>query len=157
AGDQRALDRVVNTLYEDLHQLAQHFMRAESAGHTLQPTALVHEAYVRLIDQRETAWQDRAHFLAIASQAMRRVLVDHARARKTAKRGGECKTIQLTEAEPDMAAAEVDLILLDDAMHRLAQINPVQARLVEMRYFGGLTIEEASQVLAVPKRTLDRE
>ena len=156
-GDDSAVDRILPLVYQDLHALAATFLHDERAGHTLQPTALVNEAYLKLVDQRQTGWRDRTHFFAIASQAMRRVLVDHARSRGRAKRGGG-KVRAIVEA--DMVFSDdpaEDILALDDALSRLAGINAQAARIVEMRCFGGLTIEQAARVLGTSESTIDRQ
>ena len=156
-GDGAAVDRILPLVYQDLHALAGAFLKGERAGHTLQPTALVSEAYLRLIDQRGTDWNDKAHFMAIAVQAMRRVLVDHARTRNRAKRGrGRVRAI----IDADMVFVDdpgEDIIALDDALTRLASINSQAARIVEMRCFGGLTIEQGARLLGVSESTVERE
>lgn len=158
-GDSSAADQLMPAVYEELRHQAERAMRREGSEHTLQPTALVHESYLRLVDQRRVAWRNRAHFFAIASTVMRRILVDHARARLTAKRGGGAAPITLAGvADGDGAgAAEVDLLALHDALDRLASLDPEQARLVELRYFGGLTIEETADALGVSPATVKRE
>jgi len=142
-----------------LRRIAAGYLRRERDGHTLQPTALVNEAYMRLVDQRDVTWQNRAHFLGIAAQVMRRILVDHARARLTAKRGGGVAPITLAGAAHGGAQEtdDVDLLALHDALERLAALDPEQARLVELRYFGGLTIEETAEALGVSPATVKRE
>jgi RNA polymerase sigma factor (TIGR02999 family) len=160
AGDRGDFNDLLEAVYDDLRGLAGHHLAMERRDHTLQPTALVHEAYLRLIDQRNVQWQDRAHFFAIASQMIRRILVDHARSRKASKRGGGAQRLPLSEL-PELSAGGagdmVDLVDLDDALQRLARISPVQSDIVELRYFGGLTIEEIAKVTDKGKRTIDRE
>jgi RNA polymerase sigma factor (TIGR02999 family) len=158
-GDQSAADRLVAAVYEELHRQAGRAMRREGGEHTLQATALVHESYLRLVDQRRVEWRNRAHFFAIASTVMRRVLVDHARARLTAKRGGGVVPITLAGAGHGGAPEtdDVDLLALHEALERLAALDPEQARLVELRYFGGLTIEETAEALGVSPATVKRE
>ena len=158
-GDQSAADRLVAAVYDELRRQADRAMRREGGAHTLQATALVHESYLRLVDQRQVEWRNRAHFFAIASTVMRRILVDHARARLTAKRGGGVVPITLAGAahggphETD----DVDLLALHEALERLAALDADQARLVELRYFGGLTIEETAEALGVSPATVKRE
>ncbi len=154
--DPAARDALVPIVYDELHRLAHHYMRAERAGHTLQTTALVHEAYLRLVDVERMQWRDRAHFFAMAATMMRRILVDHARASARDKRGGG---VAMTSIDDGIAAPprDVDVIALDDALERLATIDQRQARLVELRYFGGLTIEEAAAALGVSAGTVKRE
>lgn len=158
-GDQSAADRLVGAVYDELRRQAERAMRREGGEHTLQATALVHESYLRLVDQRRVEWRNRAHFFAIASTVMRRILVDHARARLTAKRGGGVVPITLAGAAHGGAQEtdDVDLLALHEALERLAQLDPEQARLVELRYFGGLTIEETAEALDVSPATVKRE
>jgi RNA polymerase sigma factor (TIGR02999 family) len=161
AGDPSAGEHVLPAIYEALRTQAARVMRQEGSGHTLQPTALVHEAYLRLVDQRRAAWRDRVHFLAVAAHVMRRILVDHARRRHAAKRGGPAPLLTLGAIDPpDGAAADdgaVDLLAVHAALERLAAFDPEQARLVELRYFAGLTIEEAATALGVSPATVKRE
>jgi len=159
-GDQSAADRLVPAVYDELHRRAERAMRREGGDHTLQATALVHESYLRLVDQRRVEWRSRAHFFAIAATVMRRILVDHARARLAAKRGGGAAPITLAGAGEGAAADgadEVDLLALHEALERLAVLDPEQARLVELRYFGGLTIDETADALGVSPATVKRE
>ena len=151
-----AVDRLLPVVYDELRALAQRFLRREKRNHTLQPTALVHEAYLRLIDQREAKWQDRAHFCAIAAQAIRRVLIDHARARKRQKRGGDRVRVTLSAATPIFVGKDTDLLALDEALERLAETEPLGARIVEMRFFGELTVEEVAEVLDMSDRSVRR-
>jgi RNA polymerase sigma-70 factor (ECF subfamily) len=153
AGDRSAAERLFPLVYEELRALASASMKHEPIGHTLQPTAVVHEAFLRLIDQRKTDWRDRAHFMAIAAQAIRRVLIDYARRRQAAKRGGDRCRITLHEAVTSNQR-EIDLAALDEALDRLAGLNDRQARVVELRFFGGLSIEEAAHVLDVSRATV---
>lgn len=142
-GDESAAAQLMPAIYADLHQQAARAMRREGDEHTLQATALVHEAYLRLVDQRRASWQNRAQFFGVAAQMMRRVLVDHARAHYAEKRGGHLQQITLSDADPAFAAGDdhgVELLALHDALERLAALDPELARLVELRYFGGLTI-----------------
>jgi RNA polymerase sigma factor (TIGR02999 family) len=158
-GDQSAADRLVPAVYDELRRHAERAMRREGVEHTLQATALVHESYLRLVDQRRVEWRNRAHFFAIASTVMRRILVDHARARLTAKRGGGAVPVSLAGAEPATPEGtdEADLLALHEALEKLAALDPDQARLVELRYFGGLTIEETAEALSVSPATVKRE
>jgi RNA polymerase sigma factor (TIGR02999 family) len=158
-GDRSAADRLVPAVYEELRRQAERAMRREGSEHTLQATALVHESYLRLVDQRRVEWRNRAHFFAIAATVMRRILVDHARARLTAKRGGGVAPITLAGAEHGgpQETDDVDLLALHEALERLAALDPDQARLVELRYFGGLTIEETAAALDVSPATVKRE
>jgi RNA polymerase sigma factor (TIGR02999 family) len=155
-GDLAARDRLFPLVYGDLRRRAAHYLRREPRGHTLQPTALVHEAYLRLAGPKRMAWTGRAHFLAVASQAMRRVLVDHARSKRAGKRWGHRVQVPLEEGAATSQPREVDLILLDESLDELASFSPGQARLVELRYFGGLTTEEAADVLGVSHDTVQR-
>ena len=132
-------------------------MRREDAGHTLQATALVHEAYLRLIDQRRVVWQNRAQFLGVAAQVMRRILVDHARAVQAEKRGGQQFAVSLTEAEGFGASPDLDVLRVNEALERLAALDEQQARIVELRFFGGLTIEEAAEAMRVSHATVERD
>jgi len=156
-GDAAALDQLVPAGYEELRRQTQRYLRRERPGHTLQTTGLVHEAYLRLVDQRQADWQNRAQFFGVAAQMMRRVLVDHARSKRAAKRGGS--GIQVTLEDATAAAKErgVDLLELDEALTRLAALDPQQARVVELRYFTGLGIDETAQVLGVSPATVKRE
>ncbi|HEX8068831.1 MAG TPA: sigma-70 family RNA polymerase sigma factor [Pyrinomonadaceae bacterium] len=156
-GDRAALDRLLPLVYEELRRLAHRYMRRERPGHSLQTTALVNEAYLRLVDQTRVRWQGRAHFYGIAAQMMRRVLVDHARARGYAKRGGAAQHVPLDEALVVSAARADEVVALDDALKTLAEIDQRKAQLVELRFFGGLSIEEAAAVLQVSPGTVMRE
>ena len=157
-GSQKALDRLMPLVYTELRTIARRYLSHESPSHTLQSTALVHEAYLRLVGQRSVNWQNRSHFFGIAAQMMRRILVDHARHQHRAKRGGDVPKLSLDEAmtvaEPQ---ADVDLLALDDALTSLSAIDPRGARIVELRFFSGLTIEETADVLAVSSGTIKRE
>jgi len=144
-------------VYNELRRLAQRYMRNERPNHTLQPTALVHEAYLRLVGQRAVSWQGRAHFFGVAAQLMRRVLVDHARAQHAEKRGGNESRVELDEALAPSKEKTVELLALDEALNRLAKRDPRQARIVEMRFFGGLSEEETARVLDVSTRTVKRD
>lgn len=156
SGQEGAAEALVPLVYAELHALAVHFMRGERDDHTLQPTVLVHDAYLRLVGQRDTSWQSRSHFFGIAAQAMRRILVDHARRTRAAKRdGGE--RVTLDESVADRSGRTVDLIALDDALARLAALDPRQARVVELRYFSGLDIEQTAAVLGVSPATVKRD
>ena len=151
-----ASDKLAGMVYRELHDLAVHYMRGERSDHTLQPTALVHDAYLRLIDQRHVSWQNRAHFYGIAAQAMRRILVDHARRKHSAKRdGGE--RVTLDESVVDAADKSIDLLALDDALQQLAALDARQAQVVELRFFGGLNIEECAEALGVSVATVNRD
>jgi RNA polymerase sigma-70 factor (ECF subfamily) len=156
-GDQAALDELLPLIYQELHRMARRHLGRERGGHTLQTTALVHEAYLRLIDQQGVGWQNRAHFFAIAAQMMRRILVDHARARHYQKRGGGAQQVSFDEAlvVSDERAAEV--VALDEALMGLAEFDPRKSQIVELRFFGGLSIEETAEVLGVSPGTVMRD
>lgn len=156
-GNEVALSKLLPLVYDELHQLAARYMRRERRGQTLQTTALVHEAYVRLVKQRHLAWDNRGHFMAIAANLMRQILVERARARQTLKRGGA--PIRITYDESMAAAADrsVDLLALDEALARLESIDPGRARIVELRFFGGLTVEETAQALGISPATVKRQ
>ena len=156
-GKQAALDELMPLVDRELHRLAHHYMRQERAGHTLQTTALVNEAYLRLIDQRQVHWKNRAHFFALSAQLMRRILVDHARKRKYAKRGGDAQQITFDEAMIVSAKRGDDLVALDDALDRLAAIDVRKSKVIEMRFFGGLTAEETAEALGVSSLTVKRD
>ena len=156
-GDQAAFDRLVPLVYEELHGLARRYMNREHAGHTLQTTALVNEAYLRLAGQTRMRWQNRAHFSAIAAQMMRRILVDHARKRLYAKRGGELLRVSLAEADGLSEGRAADVAALDEALKSLAELDPQQSRVVELKFFGGLTIEETAEVLGLSHDMVKRE
>ncbi len=156
-GDKAALDKLMPLIYEELRQLARHYMNRERVGHTLQTTALVNEAYLRLINRKQVHWQNRAHFFAIAAHLMRSILVDHARSHAYAKRGGGARKISLDEALAVSQQRAADVVALDDALKRLAEIDPQQSRIVELKFFGGLTIEETAEVLALSPATIKRE
>ena len=155
-GDRRALDRLLPLVYAELRRVATRQLRRERAGHTLQPTALVHEAYLRLVEQRNVDWQNRAHFYGVAAQVMRRILVDHARRQTARKRGNGAQRVPIEDIA-DRAAIEVPVLALDYALGRLEQIDPGLAQIVELRAFGGLTIDEVAHVLKVSPSTAKRE
>jgi len=157
SGDREAMDRLMPIVYDELRRLAAGYLKGERPGHTLQPTALVHEAYLRLVRQDRVEWQNRAHFFGIAASMMRRVLVDHARRRQAEKRdaGGFRLTLQLGEAFE--AARDPELLELDQALGRLERLDADQARVVELRFFGGLTVEETAVVLGISTATVKRE
>ena len=156
-GDESAVDKLMPLVYDELHRLAHHYMARERAGHTLQTTALVHEAYMRLIESDRVEWQDRTHFFAIAARVMRRILVDFARRRGYRKRGGDIQKVSLDEALVVGFEPDEDLVRLDDALNALAAFDSRKARVVELRYFGGLSVEEAAQVLKVAPITIIRD
>ncbi|MEP7071297.1 MAG: sigma-70 family RNA polymerase sigma factor [Verrucomicrobiota bacterium] len=144
-------------VYEELRQLARQYLRRERSGHTLQATGLVHEAYLRLVDQTTTKWQDRAHFFAVAAQAMRRILVDYARKHAAEKRGGKMEKITFNEDLVPSAGPNIDFVALDDALRSLAAFDPRQSQIVELRFFGGLSVEEVAEILDISDRTVKRE
>ena len=156
-GDKTALDKLMPLIYEELRRLAHRYMSRERAGHTMQTTALVNEAYVRLINRKNVHWQDRAHFFAIAAELMRTILVDHARSHATAKRGGGAHKLSLEEALVVSHERAAEVVALDEALNALAVIDPKQSRIVELRFFGGLTIEETAEVLDLSAATIKRE
>jgi RNA polymerase sigma factor (TIGR02999 family) len=156
-GDQTALEKLTPLVYQELGRLARGYMGHERAGHTLQTTALVHEAYLRLVDSSRVRWQNRAHFFAVSAQLMRRILVDFARARQYQKRGGEAVRVSLAEAFEVAEGQEADLVALDDALHSLAAVDPRKSRVVELRFFGGLSVEETAEVLQVSPDTVMRD
>ena len=156
-GNQQALEALVPLIYKELRNLAHNFLYRERLGHTLQTTALVHEAYLKLIDQNDARWQNRAHFFAIAAQAMRRILIDSARKHAAAKRGGPQAELSLDELADIALEPDINLLKLDEALNQLAKIDPRQSRIVELRYFGGLTIEETAEVISVSPATVKRE
>lgn len=152
-----ASPRLITLVYDELHRLARHQMRHERPDHTLQATALVHEAYLRLVNQPERTWQNRAHFIAVAAQVMRRILVDYARARRTSKRGSAPQKIPLEEPLVFTEEQSDDLVSLDEALERLAQFDERQSRVVELRFFGGLTVDETAEVLGISSKTVKRD
>jgi RNA polymerase sigma factor (TIGR02999 family) len=156
AGDQRALEALIPLVYSELRRIAQHHLRQERTDHTLQSTALVHEAYLRLTKQERVSIENRAHFLAVASRLMRQILVDHARGHRAAKRGQGYK-IELNEANSAQPGPSLDLVALDDALNELARLDVQQARIVELKFFGGLSIEDTAQAVGVSKTTIKRE
>ena len=156
-GDQQALDRLTPLVYGELRRLAARYLRRERSDHTLQSTALVHEAYLRLIDQKHVRWQNRAHFFGVAAQMIRRILVDHARGKQAAKRGAGGWKLSLDEAIATPEQRDLDLVALDDALGGLAKIDPQQSRVVELRFFAGLSIEETAEVLRISPATVKRD
>jgi RNA polymerase sigma factor (TIGR02999 family) len=155
--DKQGLDRMLPVLYEELHRLAAHYLSREATGHTLQPTALVHEAYLRLVDQRRVDWRNRAQFLGLAAGMMRRILVNHARDRAARKRGGDPERVSLSLVESPSGRPDIELIALEDALQRLAELDERKSRVVELKFFGGLTIEEIAEVLQISGATVERE
>lgn len=156
-GDKAALDKLVPVVYQELRRLAAYYMRRERPGHTLQTSALVNEAYMRLVDYSQMRWQSRAHFFAVAAQAMRRILVEHARKRHFAKRGGGAVKVSFDEAAIVSQEQAADLVALDDALTSLEAMDERKARIVELRYIGGLNIEETAEVLGISPATVQRE
>jgi RNA polymerase sigma factor (TIGR02999 family) len=156
-GEQQALDELIPLVYAELHRLARRYMGRERNAHTLQPTALVHEAYERLIDLKHVTWQNRAHFFGVSAQLMRRILVDYARSRRYSKRVGEWRQIPLNEAVTIFRDRSTDIVALDDAMRVLAGIDPRKERVVEMRFFGGLSIKEIAEVLDISQESVLRD
>jgi RNA polymerase sigma factor (TIGR02999 family) len=156
-GRVEALDRLLPRIHAELRRLAASYLRRERPNHTLQPTALVNEAFLKLVDQRAVKWHNRAHFFGIAAQAMRRILVDHARSRAAGKRGDGQPPLPLDDALVSTAMPSIDLIALDQALTRLARLDPQQSRVVELRFFGGLTLEETAEVLHLSAATVGRE
>jgi RNA polymerase sigma factor (TIGR02999 family) len=156
-GDKAALDRLYELVYDELHRLAHRYMSRENPGHTMQTTALVNEAYLRLANVEDLKWQDRAHFFAVSANVMRRILIDGARARRAERRGGDELPIALDDAPEIAQKSDPDLIALDDALHELAKVNERQSKVVELRYFGGLSVEEAAEVLKVSPDTVMRD
>ena len=154
AGDQAALDKLMPLVYAELHRLAKRHMGREHAGHTLQTSALVNEAYMRLVDAHGVRWQNRAHFFAVSAQIMRRILVDFARARQNLKRGGGAQQVTLDEGLVVSPERGADLLALDEALEKLASLNPRQSKVVELRYFGGLNEEEVAEALSVSPRSV---
>jgi len=156
-GDKQALDGLMPLVYDELHRIASRYLRRERQGHTLQTTALINEAYMRLVDQNRVSWQSRAHFFGVAAQMMRRILVDHARSHLYAKRGGGAQKLTLDEAIATPQERDLDLVALDDALTTLAEIDPQQGRIIELRFFGGLTIDETAEVLSISPATVKRD
>lgn len=156
-GDESALEQLVPLVHGELRRIAHSYMRGERQGHTLQTTALVNEAYLKLVEQKHVRWQNRAHFLGIAAQAMRRILVDYARRRNYLKRGGGALQVTLGDAESLASERSNDLVAIDEALLSLAQIDPRRSQVVELRFFGGLSIEESAEVLKVSPTTVERD
>ena len=156
-GDQTALDQLMPLVYAELHRLAHRHIKKERPGHTLQTSALLNEAFLRLVDQRDVRWQSRAQFFGIAAQMMRRILVDHARAKGRAKRGGSDIRVSLDDANMIAKGADLDVIAIDEALERLAKIDEQQSRIVELRFFSGLTVEETAEVLKISPATVKRD
>ncbi len=157
SGDATALDELIPAVYQELRRMADRYLRLENPGHTLQPTALVHEAYLRLIDQQYVDWQNRAHFFGVAAQMMRRILVDHARAKHREKRGGEAIRLSLDDVINLSHERAADLIALDEALNTLAAVDERKSHVVEMRYFGGLSVAETARAMGVSPDTVMRD
>jgi RNA polymerase sigma factor (TIGR02999 family) len=156
-GDKAALDRLTPIVYDELRRMAHRYIQSERDGHTLQTTALVNEAYLRLAGQQKVDWQNRAHFFAVTAQVMRHILIDHARRRRYAKHGGEMQQVSLDEANVMSPERATELIALDDALDELQQLDPRKSRVVELRYFGGLSLEETAEVLEISLMTVRRD
>ena len=157
-GDQNALDKLMPLVYSELRRLAGNYLRRERQNHTLQPTALVNEAYLKLIDQRHARWQNRAQFFGVAAQLMRRILIDHARAHQAAKRGGsDQQRLSITSAGELGEKPDTDILALHEALNELTEIDPQQGRIVELKFFGGLSIEETAEVLGIGHATVERD
>jgi len=156
-GDQEALNKLMPLVYDELHKLASRYLRRERQDHTLQTTALVHEAYLKLVDQRNANWENRVQFFAVSAQLMRRILVDYARRHRASKRGGDLYRLSLDDALVSTEEKDAELLGLDEALDRLAAIDPQQSRVVELRIFAGLTLEETGQALNISPRTVRRE
>ena len=156
-GDEEALQKLMPLVYEQLHAAAHRYMMGERRGHTLQTTALVHEAYVRLVDIRRVKWQDRAHFFAVCAQVMRRILIDFARSRSYQKRGGAARQVNFDEALLVTVQPDWNLVAVDEALSRLAEVDPRKSRVVELRFFGGLGVKETAEVIKVSAETVMRD
>lgn len=156
-GNQTALDKLYPLVYDELHRMARRYMNRERKGHTLQTTALINEAYVRLVDQKHVHWENRAHFFAISAKIMRRILIDHARLHAYAKRGGGVQKVSLDETALIAGERASDLLLLDEALNRLAEVDPRRSQVVELRYFGGLNNDEIAGVLKISENTVTRD
>ncbi|NIT60400.1 MAG: sigma-70 family RNA polymerase sigma factor [Aliifodinibius sp.] len=157
SGDQEAFDRLFPLVYNQLRDIARHQLAREHSGHTLQKTELVHEVYLKLVDQTQIDWKNRAHFYAIATKAIRQILVDYARKKKAEKRGGDQKRITFEEEKIDLQQHAEDLIMLNDLIEKMANLDKRRSRVAEMRFFGGMTIREIAEILDVSTRTIDRD
>ena len=157
SGDKEALDKLTPLVYDELHRLAHQYLSRERPGHTLQTTALVNEAYLRLVEQKDVDWESRAHFFGVSAQVMRHILVDYARQHASAKRGGEFQKVQLDGDVMVSRERAAELVALDDAMQALHEVHPRRSKVVELRYFGGLNNKEASEVLKVSEATIERD
>jgi RNA polymerase sigma factor (TIGR02999 family) len=156
-GDKQAQEKLFQVVYNELHRQAARYLRNEQPGLSLQTTDLIHETYLRLIDQQHVDWQNRLHFFGISAQVMRRILVDHARSRQAAKRGGSAIRLPLEEAMVVLPEQDLDFVALDEALNRLAQMDPQQSQIVELRFFSGLSVEETAEVMSVSERTVKRD
>ncbi len=156
-GSRDAVDRLLPLVYDELRRIASDYLYRERADHTLQPTAIVHEAYLRLVNQQSAGWNDRTQFFAVAAKIMRRILVDHARSRKAAKRGGGKRKSEFDDALAVFEERAIDLVALDEVLNKLADVDERKSRVVELRFFGGLSVEETSRILNVPLRTVERD
>jgi RNA polymerase sigma-70 factor, ECF subfamily len=156
-GDRASADALLSLVYDELRKIAGQYLRKEKSGHTLQPTALVHEAYMKLIDISDISWNDRAHFFAVSASIMRRILVDHARGKLTEKRGGDIQRISLDDVDSFSDEPDIDLLAVDEALKELCKFDELQSRIVELRFFGGLTIEETAHVAGISPATVKRE
>lgn len=156
-GDQSALNKLMPIVYAELHRLAHHYMSRERPGHTIQTTALVNEAYLKLVDQRKTRWQNRSQFFAISAQLMRRILVDHARSHAYEKRGGGLRRVSLADVGDSSPINARDIVSIDEALSRLTEIDPRQGQIVELRFFAGLTIQETAEVMSLSPATIKTE
>ncbi len=156
-GDESARDKLMPLIYNELRRLARGHLRRERINHTLQPTALVHEAFLRLIDQSQVNWENRAHFFGCAARLMRQILINHAEARRAAKRGGEAERVSLNDVDQFAVEQGIDLVALNEALKNLERIDPPQGQIVELRYFSGLTIEEIAEVMGISPATVKRE
>jgi RNA polymerase sigma-70 factor (ECF subfamily) len=156
-GRQEALDELMPLVYQELRRMARQYMNSQPSGHTLQTTALIHEAYLKLADNRGKNWQNRAHFFAVAAQAMRHILVDHARSHKADKRGGETQFVSLEDVAVISTERAAEVVALDEALQNLSDLDERKARIVELRYFGGLSVEETAEVLKISRNTVIRD
>ena len=156
-GDREALNAMMPQVYAELHRMAASYLRRERQDHTLQPTALVNEAYIRLIDQQRVNWQNRAQFFGVAAQMMRRILINHANERVAAKRGGGAMKVSLSEAEGEREISDASLLALNESLTRLTEIDPRKARIIELKFFGGLTTQDIGEVMQLSTATIDRE
>jgi RNA polymerase sigma factor (TIGR02999 family) len=156
-GDERAIDELLPLVYDEMRRLAAAYMSRERGDHTLQPTALVHETYLKLIDQRKVDWQNRAHFFGLAAEIMRRILVNHARDKRAGKRGGGAQKVSLSVAADAPEKSDLDVLALDEALERLAAIDKRKARVIELKFFGGMTSKEISEILQISDATVERE